>query len=56
MNKPKICPVCGKKYSGYPAISRTDNKTLICSECGTKEALTAFINYEQKSYLINNSK
>lgn len=35
----KICPRCGKAYHGYPAISRTDNETLICSDCGTREAL-----------------
>ena len=25
-----------------PALSRTDNKTLICSECGTAEAMRDF--------------
>ena len=33
------CPKCNRLYSDYPAISRRDNKTEICSECGTKEAL-----------------
>lgn len=36
-----ICPKCGKGYSGYLAISRGDNKTPICPECGTREALNA---------------
>ena len=40
--KVKKCPKCGKEYTGYPAISRTDNKTEICSECGTAEALAIF--------------
>lgn len=34
----KICRVCKKVYTDYPAISRQDNETLICSECGRKEA------------------
>ncbi len=38
-----ICPICGRAYSGHPAISRKDNKTEICSRCGTNEALTIFI-------------
>lgn len=40
----KICPVCGKEYTGYPAISRRDNTTEICPDCGVKEALEDFIN------------
>ena len=35
----KICPLCGEKIKGYPATSRVDNKTEICSDCGTREAL-----------------
>ena len=27
-----VCPLCGKEYTGYPAISRTDNKTEICPD------------------------
>ena len=34
-----VCPKCGKVYTGYPALSREDNRTLICPDCGTKEAL-----------------
>lgn len=36
------CPKCGKKYYDYPALSREDNKTEICSECGIREALATF--------------
>lgn len=39
--KAAVCPVCGKEYKGYPAISRTDNKTEICPDCGTRQALAA---------------
>ena len=34
-----ICPRCGKTYYGRPALSRVNNKTLICPDCGTREAL-----------------
>ena len=33
------CPICGKEYKDPPAISRKDNKTAICPDCGTLEAL-----------------
>lgn len=39
------CPICGKEYQEPPAISRKDNKkdnkTEICPDCGTLEALEA---------------
>ena len=35
----KICPKCGKEYPRLLAVSRTDNETMICDECGTMEAL-----------------
>ena len=35
------CPKCGKETEWLRAISRADNKTMICDECGTKEALDA---------------
>ena len=37
--KTRVCPVCGKEYSDYPAISRRDNKTEICPLCGIDEAI-----------------
>ena len=40
-----VCPICGNKYEGYPAISRKDNKTPICPDCGVKEALEVFNQY-----------
>ena len=43
----KICARCGKAISGYPAISREDNKTEICSNCGTLEALEDLIKYKK---------
>lgn len=37
----RICARCGKAYRCPPAVSRVDNKTLICPDCGTREALTS---------------
>ena len=44
-----VCPLCGRTYHGAPALSREDNKTLICPDwdnktlicpdCGTRQAL-----------------
>ena len=34
-----ICPKCGLPYEGRPALNREDNKTLICPDCGVREAL-----------------
>lgn len=39
MTRAAVCPRCGKEYSDRPAISRVDNKTPICPDCGTREAL-----------------
>ena len=36
----RICPACGMPLDRHPAISRKDNKTEICSDCGTREALS----------------
>jgi len=33
------CPRCTKEIKTFPALSRRDNKTDICSDCGTTEAL-----------------
>ncbi len=35
----RICPRCGARYGRQPALSRTDGLTLICPDCGTREAL-----------------
>ena len=37
--KGQTCPLCGNVYFEAPALSRTDGKTSICPECGTREAL-----------------
>jgi antirestriction protein ArdC len=33
------CPRCKNDIGKYPALSRKDNRTKICSQCGTAEAL-----------------
>lgn len=33
------CPKCGMLFSERGAVSRVDNVTIICSDCGTREAL-----------------
>lgn len=42
--KLNVCPICKNELGKYTAISRKDNKTEICSNCGTLEALEAFNN------------
>lgn len=39
VRKIRVCPLCGQTYSDAPALSRTDNETLICPDCGTRQAL-----------------
>jgi len=41
MTATKVCPICGKTYTGHPALSRKDDNTPICPDCGTLEALEA---------------
>ena len=40
----QVCPNCNKEFNCYPSISRKDNKTEICPQCGMLEALNKFIN------------
>jgi predicted RNA-binding Zn-ribbon protein involved in translation (DUF1610 family) len=44
----KKCPVCGTKFEGLGALSRRDNKTEICSDCGTAEALVDYFSWKLK--------
>jgi len=40
---PWVCPRCSRITSKYPALSRRDNKTEICSDCGVDEAMFDFV-------------
>ena len=46
------CPECGGIYTGTPALSRKDNITAICPDCGTKEAVAAYV----QSMMANRGK
>ncbi len=39
------CPNCGYPIYGFPALSRKDDKTEICSNCGIAEAMSIYQNY-----------
>ena len=45
----RVCPRCGKRYNKYPAISRKDNKTEICPDCGVEEAMIDYIKFLKES-------
>ena len=50
----RICPKCGSTYTEYPALSRTDNKTLICPDCGIREALESMeVSKEEQEKIIS---
>jgi len=38
----KQCPECKKFYIGIGALSRKDNETEICSQCGIEQLLYDF--------------
>lgn len=35
------CPRCGGTFTAPPALSRTDNSTRVCPDCGLIEAVEA---------------
>ena len=37
----RICPVGGREYHEAPALSRVNNTTLICPDCGVRESLNS---------------
>lgn len=48
----RTCPLCGKSYTGHPALSRTDNFTMICPDCGTRQALDSIGVHEDEQEKI----
>ena len=50
----RVCPLCGKTYIEPPALSRTDNETLICPDCGTRQALESIgISTEEQDKILS---
>ena len=48
-----VCPKCGQSYKGRPALSREDNKTLICPDCGVREALESIgVSVEEQEKIL----
>lgn len=39
MREKRMCPKCRRLYTEAPALSREDNETLICADCGILESL-----------------
>lgn len=49
-----VCPRCGKTYTGRPAVSRADNTTLICPDCGTRESLESIgVGVEEQERILD---
>ena len=49
----RVCPLCGKAYTEPPALSRMDNETLICPDCGTRQALQSIgVDAEEQEQII----
>lgn len=55
MYKLEKCPTC-KKERELLALSRRDNKTMICDSCGVNEALEDWINFEKSQQREENEK
>ena len=56
MPEKRTCPKCKKMYAGFPAISREDNKTEICPDCGIQEAIEAMANGSKAELVIFGNK
>ena len=49
----RICPLCEKTYYEPPALSRTDNKTAICPDCGCRQSLISLgIDEEEQNKIL----
>ena len=49
----RTCPKCGRVYTDHPALSRLDNETFICPDCGTREALESMgISVEEQDKIL----
>ncbi len=46
------CPKCGRSFTKLLALSRTDNKTMVCDKCGIMEALNNFAIHKKQKKTI----
>ena len=54
IRQPRICPLCGQTYTDPSALSRTDNETLICPDCGTRQALESIgVSAEEQEKILS---
>ena len=52
--QPRICPFCGAEFRDMPALSRVDVESLICPDCGVREALTSIdMDEEEQEQVLN---
>ena len=52
--QPRVCPICGMTYTEAPALSRLDNETAICPDCGTRQALESIgVSQEEQEKFIS---
>ena len=50
----RVCPLCGETYAEPPALSRVDNETPICPDCGTREALESIgVDKDEQEEILN---
>ncbi len=48
-----VCPRCGQTYRGRPALSRKDNRTPVCADCGIRDALESIdIDREEQEQIL----
>lgn len=52
----KTCPICGQSYSEPSAVSRLDNRALICSSCGIREAVAGLLKPEDIEEIVAKNK
>ena len=49
-----VCPRCGKAYRAPSAISRADNRTPICPDCGIRESLASIgCTQEEQEHILD---
>lgn len=51
--QPMVCPICGNEYTGRGALSRIDNTTIICPDCGTRQSLSGMgVGVEEQNEIL----